>query len=257
MIISHKHKFIFIHCRKVAGSSITSFFSSHLAPLDLQIGVWADCYDLGILPNLRFFLDLSDPLSITKILSTITKRPNILLNQRKLISSLNEAHKRKYKKALGNNPPHPNAINLKKYNPQAWDEYFKFCFVRNPYERVVSDYLWRIKITKIDRVSFLEYLKILNDESNHHPIKPVNYDNWSMYTINNEIVVDFIGRYEQLSDDMAKVCSYLNIPFKSSMFPQAKKSDQKYDYRNWYQKEELSLVETIYAKEIEYFKYEF
>lgn len=80
-----------------------------------------------------------------------------------------------------------------------------------------------LKQKNVHNVSFLEYLRILDDDSNHHKVKPVNYDNWSMYTINNTVVVDFIGRYENLTDDMAKVCSVLNIPFSPNMFPQAKK----------------------------------
>jgi Sulfotransferase family len=257
MIISHKHKFIFIHCRKVAGSSVSAFLSSHLAPLDLQVGAWGDSYDLGVLPNLRCFFDLLHPRATIKIFERIVVKPNILLDGRKLVLALNEAQKVKYIKTLGNNPPHPNAVNIQRHNPKAWKEYFKFCFVRNPYQRVVSDYLWRTKIKEVKDVKFLDFLYILDDNFSKHKIKPINHDNWLMYTIDDQIAIDFVGRYEQFNEDIEKVCTYLKIPFSHNMFPNAKKSVQNYDYRSWYGQEEKFLVEKIFAKEIDYFNYHF
>jgi hypothetical protein len=37
MIISHAHKFIFLHARKCAGSSVTAYLNPLLGPDDIQI----------------------------------------------------------------------------------------------------------------------------------------------------------------------------------------------------------------------------
>ena len=42
MIISHKHKFIFMHSRKCAGSSMEVMLNKHLGPNDIQIGSWPE-----------------------------------------------------------------------------------------------------------------------------------------------------------------------------------------------------------------------
>ena len=39
MIISYRHKFIFMHSRKTAGSSVTALLSHHLGPQDIQLGL--------------------------------------------------------------------------------------------------------------------------------------------------------------------------------------------------------------------------
>ena len=42
MIISHKHKFIFLHSRKCAGSSMEVALNKYLGPNDIQIGSWTE-----------------------------------------------------------------------------------------------------------------------------------------------------------------------------------------------------------------------
>jgi len=73
---------------------------------------------------------------------------------------LNNTLKCKYSFYLGSNPTHARAPYLRKFAPYEWQNYFKFCFVRNPYDHAVSDYKWRIKskgLTQQD-VTFREYL---------------------------------------------------------------------------------------------------
>jgi hypothetical protein len=42
MIISHKHKFIFMHNQKTAGSSIVAAINPYLGPKDIHYGAWQD-----------------------------------------------------------------------------------------------------------------------------------------------------------------------------------------------------------------------
>ena len=42
MIISHKHKFIFLHARKCAGTTMEIILNKYLGPNDIQIGSWVE-----------------------------------------------------------------------------------------------------------------------------------------------------------------------------------------------------------------------
>ena len=53
MIISHQHKFIFVHCRKTAGSSVVSSLSRYLGPQDLQFSGITDGRKLNLYPPRR------------------------------------------------------------------------------------------------------------------------------------------------------------------------------------------------------------
>uniref|UniRef100_A0A6C0J6C8 Uncharacterized protein n=1 Tax=viral metagenome TaxID=1070528 RepID=A0A6C0J6C8_9ZZZZ len=60
----------------------------------------------------------------------------------------------------GKMPVHSGCENIKKVFPDIFDSYFKFCVVRNPYDRIVSRYFWDLKINEIKKnLSFKEYLE--------------------------------------------------------------------------------------------------
>ena len=47
MFISFKKKYIFMHSRKTAGSSITALLNKDIGPKDIQIGAWPDAIEAG------------------------------------------------------------------------------------------------------------------------------------------------------------------------------------------------------------------
>jgi hypothetical protein len=53
MIISHKHRFIFVHCCKTAGSSVACSLSRYLGPNDLQFSAITDGIPFKIHPPQR------------------------------------------------------------------------------------------------------------------------------------------------------------------------------------------------------------
>ena len=229
MIISHKHNFIFIHCRKVAGSSIAVYLSKFLGPKDIQLSAIADSKSNGVHPNLRFYLDLLNYRSTQYYFTNLVK--NIFLTKEgNLLPSINAARKEKYRKYFTKNIAHPTALEIKNFDKYAWRNYFKFCFVRNPYERVLSDYFWRVKNININ-INFHEFVKLLYYKDHSNNIIPENFDNWKMYTINDEISVDYIGRYESLNEDFGEICDHLDIPYNGKL-PLAKKIKKEYSYRD-------------------------
>jgi hypothetical protein len=100
-------------------------------------------------------------------------------------------------------------VSLGYVQPEVFDEYFKFAFVRNPWDRLVSDYHYRKhpNPTITFRRFVEESFSSVDDYSgrSRHIIPQVDYvtDEDGRYN------VDFIGRFETLADDFAAVARKL------------------------------------------------
>jgi hypothetical protein len=66
-------------------------------------------------------------------------------------------------------------------------------------------------------------------------------------------IVDFLGHYETLAEDFAKVCAKLNI---KAELPHANVSDHR-DYRTYYTAETREFVAKQFRRDIEMFGYDF
>ena len=262
MILSHRHRFIFIHTRKVAGTSITAYLNRFMGPDDLQLGSWKDTLASGGSYNKRFVRDFISPSGFFHVLKTACIYTKNKRKSPRLKSLLGPAYKSLYSDKETKMPLHRTAYTIMKFAPREWEQYFKFCFVRNPYARAVSDYNWRVKKHMRNRVSFTEFLERVNNPGRPDPEKVVPYPptNWEMYTINDQIAVDYIGRLENILDDMQEVCSTIGIEFRSQDFPHARqksKSGDRHAYRQWYSDYDRELAYRAYRKEIDHFGYEF
>lgn len=258
MIISFKHSFIFMHSRKTAGSSLALYLSKHLGPQDLQLGPYADMISNNMPFNRRFYKDLFSFSGVRSMLSILPQR---FIEKGKLDKKdICEAHKYIYSQKTSVNPVHMLATEAKSMFSHEWDSYFKFCFVRNPYEKAVSDYKWRLSKSKNKQISFYEFLQRMHNSrlADDDLIVPKPINNWDIYTINDQIVMDFIGRYENLDEDFSMICKKIDIPFDPKLMPWAKKVDaSSKNYQSYYDQDTRKLVEIIFANEIDQFKYTF
>lgn len=255
MIISHRHRFIFIHCRKVAGSSITAYLNQFLGPRDIQIGIWKDTLQAGGRPNLRVLGECVTPSGARAILSrlrgSVRKRQLPTLGQ-----LLNTANRAVWARRFPAKPMHPTAAEVQTAFPKEWKEYWKFCFVRNPWDRVVSEYHWANANAR--GVSFDEFVERLADPDRKDPyqVRPVPADTWSMYTIDDAVVADYIGRFENLAGDMESICARLGLPFDTARFPKLK-NGRRNTYRSWYCDRSRQLIADRYRPEVTRFGYLF
>lgn len=132
--------------------------------------------------------------------------------------------------------------------PREAAEYFKFTFVRNPWDRLVSQYQWRLfKRYQDPNQSFAEWLES-------------SYEMWQesqlrMISINNEIKMDFIGKFENLQEDWHKICDILGVHNRT--LPHLNDLSNRPHYTNFYHDHSRKLVAAGCRAEIEHFNYAF
>lgn len=215
MLISHKNKFIFIHNYKVAGTSIIKALNKHALK------------------------NPSKNHSLNKILEFL------LLNKTKIGNKLLAI--------LSDIPSHINAKELKNITPpKIWKNYFKFGFVRNPWDWQVSLYHYTLENKNhhqhelLKNKTFEEYIKWRVSEDLHLQ-KDFFYDK------NGKCLIDFIGKIENIEEDFKKICNKINI---RANLPHINKSKHK-NYREYYNEETKNLINKYFAEDIKLFNYEF
>jgi len=254
VIISYHHRFLFMHCRKVAGSSIAAALAPHLAPGDLHLGTWPEAFERGVAPNARAWRDLLHPMAGASFAARWLRRPARWVRRAHVVDALNGAQRLKYRSRLGHSPEHAHGAAVARSFPEAWRASYKFCFVRNPFDRAVSDYLWRTRKTG-QSLRFRAFLEALRDRDFRNPAIPRHFDNWPIYTIDDRIAVDFVGRFERLEADLASAFERIGLP--APELGHAKAIAGRSGYRDYYGPAERRLVEELFEPELEAFGYEF
>lgn len=264
MIISNKHKFIFLHVPKTAGSSVSTFFSQYLGEQDILNG-WNHPLREGIQYNTNTLKMVNNKYG----LKMMSRAINLRIKDRKLFERpiIDYAFREILKKKIGTNSIHATAKHIKSFDKKKWSTYFKFAFVRNPYTHALSCWMWDedlwsitnkksiVSKRKFNKKEFIKYLKNLkkklNKDKNSFKI-PGN----KIYTIDNKIAVDFIGKFENLKKDITKIQKILKLPKEKFKLEHTKKNTSK-SYLKYYTHESKQLVKEIWKKEFELFNYQF
>ncbi|OOY12508.1 hypothetical protein BMG00_01230 [Thioclava marina] len=247
MILSHAHRFIFLHNRKTAGSSISVALARYLGPEDLQLSAIVETLREGIPLTARVKREANRQMNGTLPLFR-------LLGPKLYGRVVTRAIDHSYRPLLGRKPPHSPAATIERAFPQEWRGYTKFCVVRNPWDKTVSDYFWRIK-GKDSPPSFSDYVHALAKGDTLGGIVPLEFhDNWPLYSINNQIAADRIIRYETLAEGLKDTLAAIGIDW-DGWLPHAKSGTRKSaarkgDYRSHYDDETSALVAELYAPEI-------
>jgi len=161
---------------------------------------------------------------------------------------------------------HCTILQLKQIYKIKVDEYFTFTFIRNPWDRAVSDYMHFTRpnspfkhITKGS--SLKDYLLCRNgyETINHLHNQRGRGDHFrSQYDYildeNQKPIINYIGRFENLQEDFNIVCDKTGMP--RQLLPHKNKSNHKH-YTEYYDDETRKIVAEKYAKDIEYFGYKF
>lgn len=271
MIISDKYKYIFLHVPKVAGSSIAVYLSQFLGDDDLMLDAWNDTLIHRIPYNKRVFKEINTEYGLKMIGEALSLR----MNDGKIFERpvLDYALRKTVAKSLKTESVHATGAHIKAMVPEKWDEYFKFAFVRNPYTHAISFWRWNESVWSLkaggeesltkeeNNETFLEFLTDLKMRGGD-ALSPVKDDRSflipgsQIYTLNDELCVDFIGRFENLQDDIKKIHKRIGLPAPVLNFPHTKKNSPV-DTRSMYCNEAKSLVEEIWAPVFKLFDYGF
>jgi hypothetical protein len=153
------------------------------------------------------------------------------------------------------------------YSPHDYDSYFKFAFVRNPWDRLVSafHYLKAGGMNSADQafanrhlIRFESFESFVVNWVNPHNIQLYCHFQPQLHFISLDgrlPQLDFIGYFETLAVDFDFVRKTLGV---AEELPSLNKSDgQKRDYRSQYTERSRRIVAQVYADDIATLGYAF
>lgn len=224
MIISHKHKFIFFKTAKTAGTSIEVALRAHCSDEDIITPIIEERMD-GLPAGTRPAQNYSKPFS------WYTKADWLYL-----IKNL------KAPQYFNHYPAHNLFVSI---DPDIWSSYYKFCFARNPWDRVISYYYWsQYREDKSpDKQSLDEFIT-------SHDVSRLNQLGYELYTYNDAVLVDKVYAFEDLAgsiDDLQQRFSFnrLELPKLKSGY----RKDKRH-YREIFTDSQAQFIAEKFAKEI-------
>ena len=132
-----------------------------------------------------------------------------------------------------------------------YDGLFKFAFVRNPWERLVS---WYQYVQKTPSHEDSRPGETFAEFAGRFLAKPRRAQWWMIEDLNGVMGLDYVGRFENLNDDIAYLCQRIGI--KAQTLPHRNKMADK-DYRTFYDDRLALAVKNNWTREIDAFGYTF
>src|SRR5262249_19748564 len=134
-----------------------------------------------------------------------------------------------------------------------YNAYFKFAFVRNPWDWQVSLYHHALQTSGHHyhaRISAMEsFEEFLLWHGRHSPWLQKDF----ICDESGELIVDFVGRFETLAADFAAICSRIGVRAKL----QHLNKSQHGDYRAYYTPRAQRMVEEFWQEDLDFFGYSF
>jgi len=236
MILSHELQLIFLKPVKTAGTSFEIALSKYCGENDIITPISPE--DEKIRKRLGFRCAQNYRKSIANI---IVER-----KQADVVNIL----KAKWPRTFWN---HMSAADIKnRISEKCWNDYTKISIIRNPFDRIVSDYFYSNK--NMDK-PFEKWLR-------ENPQKLVIND--KSYKINGECVIDFFIRFENFEQDIRNF-ERLNTNIKNifDVFQQIRAKGSYRPKRNRYSASSMfdgladmqHLVEVLCREDLERFGY--
>lgn len=134
----------------------------------------------------------------------------------------------------------------------AFDSLFKFCFVRNPWDLLVSNYSY-VKSNKkhkrhrrMSRMDFREFVEFA-------VAKEIGFQKPIVSSTSGDLLVNRVGKFETLNEDFESIASIIQ---SEATLPHLNRVTRP-DYREYYDRRLIARVTDCYREDIEEFEYEF
>src|SRR4051794_15651135 len=222
MIVSHEHGFVFLKTRKTAGTSIEVFLAKLAGPdaIVTPVGPPVEGHE----PR-----NYHDPYRRVRFRIRTPEERASLLKPSDDKTFFNHMSASTVREQLG---------------AKRWNSYFKFCFERDPWEKVMSYYYFR-KGNGLD-ASFRDFV-----------MKAGLPTDFGIYARRGRIAVDYVGQFRSLQDDLAHALRQIGIDTpvsltreKAGIRPNAASADDLFT------PELDQKVASVFRREIAAFEYE-
>ena len=207
MIVSHRHKFVFVAVPKTGTHSVRQALRSHLGPDDWE--------------QARLFVEKQSPIP------ELAQLGHGYLSFQDVRPHLGE---------------------------DAFADYFKFAFVRNPFDRFVSYCAFatsREGSFARDPKGVMRHLLFVAPPHNHIIFKP-------QFTFlcgpDGQLQADFLGKVETMQPSYDEIASRLGV--ETTVLDHANRSRHE-EYKQYFDQELIDGVARIYARDIELFGYDY
>src|SRR5262249_246403 len=138
---------------------------------------------------------------------------------------------------------------------EQFESYFKFGFVRNPWDRTVSLYKRREGMQLRDNMTFEEFVEWIQFSSSTclHPMPHRNQLDWFVDPHGN-VIADYIGKFETLQTDWQHISAKLGI---NTQLPHLNENPSERHYTDYYTPRTRRIIADRFHVDIEYFNYTF
>ena len=135
--------------------------------------------------------------------------------------------------------------------PEKWDQYYTFCFVRNPYDRIVSGW-YHVNKYKIPFKNYLDIGKTCNDVDYIHVFMPQTR---SIVNEKGKIRMNYIGKCETLESDFQTILREIGV--NEMLHDSTLKLNVRdhLHYSLYYDEEALQKVNRILAEDFKFLDY--
>jgi hypothetical protein len=137
--------------------------------------------------------------------------------------------------------------------PEEWQSYFKFGFVRNPFDRFVSLCAF---MTRTDGSFERDPKSVMRQVLERPPLQHILFQPQHLLVTdtNGELLTDYLGRTEEMQRCYDEVCERIGIP---SAVLEKVNSSKRRDYREYYDDLLIDGVARLYNRDLELFEYQF
>ena len=136
---------------------------------------------------------------------------------------------------------------------ETFDSFFSFAIVRNPWDWQVSLYKYMLGSKTHHQHELVKELGGFEEYIKWRCENEVRYQKDFIYSKNNELLVDFVGRFEDLDVDFKHICSRIGV---SASLPKLRVSNTT-PYQGYYTEKTKGLVMQTFEPDVKAFEYSF